>query len=484
MTDSAPGKAQRLLTHLWTPVDGAWLAAFRILFGGLMTVSVLRFIAYGWIDEFFVNPTFHFKYWGFSFVEPLGGAGMHALFWVLFGLALAMTVGFCFRFAAAAFFIGFSYVQLIDVATYLNHYYLASLLTGLLALSPAGRVYSVDAWLTRRNRLTEVPRFWLYLLRFQVAVVYSFAGLAKGQSDWLVHGQPLGIWLGGQTGMPLLGALFAEPWAASAMSWAGFLFDSSVVWFLLFGRTRLGAYLVVIVFHTLTSLLFPIGMFPFIMVLSALVFFPPDWPRRALAHVKRLFGRPGAQRSGITEPASRRPSVLPRYAVAITAVSLAYCVVHVAVPLRFLAYGGNVLWHEQGMRFSWRVMVREKNGSVTYLVRQKETGRVWHVPPRDYVNRVQEREMSSQPDMILQLAKHVGRDFEARGHGPVEVRVDALASLNGRRLAPLIDPAVDLLQVQDGIARASYITKSPEAPPPRLRPLPAEGYRPLRTSAR
>ena len=38
-----------------------------------------------------------------------------------------------------------------------------------------------------------------------------------------------------------------------------------------------------------------------------------------------------------------------------------------------------------------------------------------------------------QPDLILQLGRHVGRDFERRGLGPVEVRADTLVSLNGRR---------------------------------------------------
>ena len=65
-----------------------------------MCISMLRFIAYGWIDEFFVTPTFHFKYWGFAWVEPLPRPGMHALFWVLAGLALLIALGFCFRVRA------------------------------------------------------------------------------------------------------------------------------------------------------------------------------------------------------------------------------------------------------------------------------------------------------------------------------------------------------------------------------------------------
>ena len=46
-----------------------------------------------------------------------------------------------------------------------------------------------------------------------------------------------------------------------------------------FKRTRVVAYAALVVFHVLTGALFPIGMFPVIMIVSALVFFPPDWPR-------------------------------------------------------------------------------------------------------------------------------------------------------------------------------------------------------------
>jgi hypothetical protein len=141
------------------------------------------------------------------------------------------------------------------------------------------------------------------------------------------------------------------------------------------------------------------------------------------------------------------------------------------MPLRFLAFGGNVLWHEQGMRFSWRVMVREKNGSLTYLVREKITGRVRHVSPRNYLTRIQEREISTQPDLILQLGHHIRDDFERRGFGPVEVRVDAFVSLNGRKLARLIDPDVDLGSIEDGVGRAPWVLPAPTEAPPHTHPI-------------
>jgi hypothetical protein len=227
----------RLEGALFRPVDSAWLAAFRGLFGLAMCVSMLRFIAYGWIDELFIKPDLHFKYWGFGWVEPLPPAGMYALFWALAALALMVAAGVLFRVSAFLFVAGFTYLQLIDVATYLNHYYLASLLGLLLAVSPAHRAFSIDALIARRSAAT-VPACWLALFRFQIAVVYTFAGLAKAHADWLLHAQPLRIWLGSRTDMPLLGPLFSHVWAAPLMSWAGFLFDTSIAWLLLVRRIR------------------------------------------------------------------------------------------------------------------------------------------------------------------------------------------------------------------------------------------------------
>lgn len=460
------------LAALGRPVDGAWLSTFRFLFGLLLAISVYRFLAFGWVERLLVDPTFHFKYWGFEWVEPLPGPAMRALFWVLLGAALATAVGFCFRFSAAVLGSGFVYFQLIDVSNYLNHYYLAALLVWLLCFSPAHRTWSVDAWLARRRAArrgtAEPPHFvargWLYLFRFQIGLVYTFAGIAKAQSDWLLHGQPLSIWLGASTDLPLLGPVFAMPGVPLVMSWCGFLFDTTIVLWLLWRRTRPYAFGVVVVFHTLTGLLLPIGMFPLIMVTAAMVFFEPDWPRRLLARVARR--RPSAAPNLPLAPGS-----LTRAGRFALCVGVAYCGLQLVLPLRFLAYPGNVLWHEQGMRFSWRVMVRAKGGNTTFIVRNKATGRQWHVSPRTYLTGLQETEMSSQPDLILQLAHHIRRDFEARGHGPVEVRVDSRVAFNGRRSAPLIDPHRDLTTIRDGLAARDWVLPAPRSRPTPTRPV-------------
>jgi vitamin K-dependent gamma-carboxylase len=113
------------------------------------------------------------------------------------------------------------------------------------------------------------------------------------------------------------------------------------------------------------------------------------------------------------------------------------------------------------MRFSWRVMLREKNGSVTYSVTNPRTGRIREVSPRQYLNSRQERDYSTQPDLILKVAHWIARDFEAReGVRPI-VRVHAVVSLNGRPAQLLIDPNADLASIKDGFTRADWIMPSP-----------------------
>lgn len=79
--------------------------------------------------------------------------------------------------------------------------------------------------------------------------------------------------------------------------------------------------------------------------------------------------------------------------------------------------------------------------------------------------------MGGQPDLILQFAHFLRDDFARRGYGAVSVRADALVSLNGRPMARLIDPEVDLAAIEDGLARARFVLPAPTDTPPLIRPI-------------
>lgn len=428
-----------------------------------MFFALCRFMATGQVEALFTEPTFFFKYPGFSWVQPWPTAAlMYAHCAVLSVLALCVAVGLFYRPAIVLFGLGFLWLELIDVTNYLNHYYLVVLLCVVMSVMPLGRVYSVDAWLKPERAIDLVPIWALYLLRFQLAVVYFNAGLAKAGADWLLHAQPLGIWFAARSETPLIGPLLAMPSAAWVASWAGFLFDLTVVLWLSLRRTRPFAYAGLIVFHVLTGVLFDIGIFPIVMTVAALIFFAPSWPRALLTAVRSSWpvralmgqaasftldrGEARAARSSANSASGAPFNPLSRTLVVL---GLLWCVAHTLIPLRHLIYPGDVIWNEAGMRFSWKVMLREKNGSVTFRVRDVVTGREVFENPKRYLTHRQLNEMSSQPDLIIQAARHIGAAISKRWGHPVEVRADAWASLNGRPMARLIDPSANLMFVDD-----------------------------------
>jgi hypothetical protein len=362
-------------------------------------------------------------------------------------------LGLVYELATVLFFLSFTYIELLDKTTYLNHYYFVSLFAGLLMFVPANRTWSLDVWLGRTVYQATGPAWHRYVLMFQVGVVYFYAGLAKVNPDWLFSALPLAIWLPAKADLPILGPLLAERWVAYAFSWFGCVYDLSIVFLLLWARVRVWAYAAVVVFHIATWLLFPIGMFPFIMIGVTLLFFSPAWHLKQQGWVnrwlKRLFGL------------GRRvlPDGVPVLRISPVGLGLlaVYVVFQVVWPFRFLAYPGPLFWREEGFRFSWRVMLIEKAGYATFKVRDKHTGRESEVSPSEYLTPLQEKMMATQPDMILEFAHFLGQEYRRKGLTEPEVRCEAWVTLNGRRSQPFIDPTFNLLTHSESFAAKPFI---------------------------
>lgn len=423
------------------------LVTFRVLFGLMMVFGTARFYFKGWIYDLYILPKYHFTYYGFDWVKPLPEQGMYMLFALLFCSALFILLGLFYRISTIVFFTLFTYVELIDKTTYLNHYYFVSLIAFLLIFLPANRRFSIDAtWLGKKSSHL-VPAWTINILKFQLFVVYFFAGLAKLNADWLYHALPLKIWLPASSHLPLIGPLLKYEITAYLFSWGGALYDLTIVFFLLNKRTRGMAFLSVVIFHTLTGFLFPIGMFPYIMTVSVLIFFSASFHENILRAGERLFR------------VSARLATESRFKLgkAVSAVLVFYCIIQIVFPLRFMLYPGNLFWNEEGYRFSWRVMLMEKMGSTTFKITDPNSKNTAIIGNYDYLTRLQEKEMSSQPDMILQFAQYLKDEFQEKGIENPIVTVESQVTLNGRKSQPFINKSTNLAAQKEGWEHKNWI---------------------------
>ncbi|MCW3124258.1 MAG: Vitamin K-dependent gamma-carboxylase [Flavipsychrobacter sp.] len=418
------------------PVLIAPLITFRIVFGLLMFISLLRFWWRGWVDTVYIKPPFHFTYMGFEWVQPFGATGMYVLFGVIILSTLLITVGLFYRLAAIVFFLGFTYVELIDVTTYLNHYYFISLVAFIMIWLPAGSDYSIDTWLNPGKRREFVPAWTIWILQFQLAIVYVFAGLAKLNTDWLILAQPMKTWLPARSYLPLVGPYMYHEWVAYLFSWFGAVYDCFIVFFLLQKRTRPYAYLAVLIFHIATAIFFPgIGLFPYVMIIATTIFFSGSFHKRVLGFMP-FYNRQA--------PYFQTGAYVFRHKKMITIALSVYIFFQLVVPLRFLLYPGHLFWGEEGYRFSWRVMLMEKAGTAYFTVKDSTHTRFTHISNADYLTELQEKMMSTQPDMILKYAHYLRTQFEQKGWQKPEVYAEIYVALNGNRSRLFIDSTVNL----------------------------------------
>ena len=418
-----------------------WL---RIALGVLGAADILgNGIYYHWYLGAFDGYTF--RYFGFEWVHPLPEPLLSLYFVAGFLLGIAVALGWRFRLTAPVFALAFTYLFLLEKAHYLNHAYLFAWLAWLLALTPAWREWSLDVRRDPSQWSPVAPRWSVYVFPLLMGLVYFFGGINKINYDWLVEAMPLHLWLQARGDMPVLGPLFRQKLTAYAMAWGGMLLDLLSPFLLLHRSLRWVAVALLLFFHLTNHLIFNIGIFPWLSLVLTSMFFAPDWPLRFVrwlsrrsASVRRWRERWQARLSGVAPHRSTWP-LRPAALIVIIAI-------HAALPLRNLFFASDVNWTEEGHRYSWRMMLRSKQGSGYYVLTDRATGVEESVDPTDSLDTKQYRKMVTHPDMILQYAHHL-RDVRRAAGQQVSVSGRFRVRLNGRSRQTFIDPGVDLATV-------------------------------------
>ncbi|MEN1786307.1 MAG: HTTM domain-containing protein, partial [Bacteroidota bacterium] len=253
--------------------------------------------------------------------------------------------------------------------------------------------------------------------------------------------------------IPIIGALLGYREVHYAFSWFGAFYDLTIPFFLLYKPTRWIAFFFVVVFHIMTRVLFDIGMFPYIMIVASLLFFSGDVHHRILQRLASLFK---INKKDFDNGLQFSLQSKFRKQVIYGTVTLFFAI-QLLLPWRYLAYPGELFWTEEGYRFSWRVMLMEKAGYCQFKIVDGQSGKWFYVDNTDFLTPFQEKQMSFQPDFILEYAHYLKRHFEGQGHENIEIYVESYVTLNGRRSTTYIDPTVNLVDEKESFRHKKWI---------------------------
>jgi hypothetical protein len=141
----------------------------------------------------------------------------------------------------------------------------------------------------------------------------------------------------------------------------------------------------------------------------------------------------------------------------VAAAAAMWAALQVAIPMRHLAYAGDVRWTEEGYYGSFRVMLTEKAGLLRFTVTDPATGESWTVDPTLVLTDWQARQATVRPELALAAAHLVAADFAGRGHDGVAVQADSWVSFNGRQRQRMIDPQIDLAPLSRRARATTYV---------------------------
>lgn len=413
---------------LFKRIDNSALILFRILFGILISLECYGAIVTGWVYRILVAPQFTFTFIGFEWLQPLPGNGMYWYFIVMGTLGLMVALGYKYRFAIISFTILWTAVYLMQKTAYNNHYYLLILISFIMCFLPANKSHSLDCSRHPEIKTNAMSSYVKWIFVLQLLIVYTFASFAKLYGDWLDFSF-ISVLMQSKADYYLIGDFLQQPWVHKIIGVAGIIFDLLVIPSLLWKPTRKLAFIASVFFHLFNSIVFQIGIFPYLSLAFTVFFFDPGTIRQ-IFFKKKL-------------PYEGNEIGVPLYKNTLLFITGLYFTIQLLLPVRHYFIKDDVLWTEEGHRMSWRMMLRSRVGNIQFRVHNKKTGISQIIDLNNYLTKSQKRRIGSYPDFIWQFSQRIRKDNLKIGQD-VAVYVKSSIRINGKALKPFIDPNVDL----------------------------------------
>merc|ERR1712100_864595 len=131
-----------------------------------------------------------------------------------------------------------------------------------MIILPCNCLFSLDSLLWPETVYSNTcPKWCLIVVRTELAVVYTYAGICKINEDWL-RGEPLRVWLANRQDTPYIGWILVKESTAYFMSYGGLIYDLIIAELLLFKKTLPIGIVLTMFFHSANKIVFNIGIFP------------------------------------------------------------------------------------------------------------------------------------------------------------------------------------------------------------------------------
>ncbi|AEH00614.1 HTTM domain-containing protein [Lacinutrix sp. 5H-3-7-4] len=424
-------------SFLFKHIDNSALVVFRIIFGLLCFLESVGAIFTGWITRTLVEPKFTFSFMGFGWLQPLSGNGMYFYYAIMGGFGILIMLGYKYRFSALAFCLMWCGVYFMQKSSYNNHYYLLVLLSAIMAILPANRYASLDVKLNPKLKEISMPSWCKWIFVIQLFILYTYASKAKLYPDWIDLTVPK-LLMRSKANYPIIGELLQNNFMPYLVAYGGILFDGLIIPLLLIKATRKYAFFASIFFHLFNSIVFQVGVFPYLSLAFCLFFFEPKVIKNIFLKRKEFY--------------SKNEIIVPNYKPVLVTLGGIYFIIQIILPIRHHFIEDNVLWTEEGHRLSWRMMLRSKSSRTTYKLVNNTTKKETVLKLDKYLSKKQIRSASSKPDVMWQFSQRLKEDYKNKGED-ISIYIKAFVSVNGKPHKQLIDPKVDIAN-----AKYNYFT--------------------------
>lgn len=423
------------MIHRWlfTQIDNSALLLFRIFFGFLIAAEAFGAICTGWVKITLVDPQFTFNFIGLDFLQPLPGHWMYAYFALMGTFGIAIMLGYRYRMSCVGYTLMWAGVYFMQKSSYNNHYYLLLLLLIMMCFLPAADHFSLDSHKHPEKAKIEMPQWCVIVIILQLWIVYTYAATAKLYPDWLDHTVVRNL-MQSRINYPIIGALLQESWVHACITYFGIAFDFLIIPLLLYRRTRMFAFGLSVFFHIFNSIVFQIGIFPYLSLAFTVFFIKRKRIHRVFRKVKPFY--------------SDNKVVVPNNRNTWFVLAGIWFWVQLVLPIRHWAIPGDVLWTEEGHRLSWRMMLRSRSGNTKFYVvdRSDPLEKRVLLDKSKWLSAKQNRLVSTRPDAIWQFAQRIKSQYALKGKD-VKIYVDSKVSVNAKPAKRLIDATIDLAQV-------------------------------------